>query len=65
MSVSLLCVFRDESQLVIEESKMFENRLQSLVQDTIQETETSMQVISGHENLLKVPVLCYFKVSYN
>uniref|UniRef100_A0A8C1SCY8 IkappaB kinase n=1 Tax=Cyprinus carpio TaxID=7962 RepID=A0A8C1SCY8_CYPCA len=34
----------DESQLVIEESKMFESRLQSLVQDTIQETETSMQV---------------------
>uniref|UniRef100_A0A8C1H2J8 IkappaB kinase n=1 Tax=Cyprinus carpio carpio TaxID=630221 RepID=A0A8C1H2J8_CYPCA len=43
-SVSLSCVFRDESQLVIEESKMFESRLQSLVQDTIQETETSMQV---------------------
>ncbi|XP_048065586.1 inhibitor of nuclear factor kappa-B kinase subunit beta [Megalobrama amblycephala] len=35
----------DESQLVIEESKMFENRLQSLVQDTIQETETSMQIL--------------------
>uniref|UniRef100_A0A8C2KSA7 IkappaB kinase n=1 Tax=Cyprinus carpio TaxID=7962 RepID=A0A8C2KSA7_CYPCA len=32
------------SDLVIEESKMFESRLQSLVQDTIQETETSMQV---------------------
>uniref|UniRef100_A0A8C1Z211 IkappaB kinase n=1 Tax=Cyprinus carpio TaxID=7962 RepID=A0A8C1Z211_CYPCA len=43
-TVSLSCVFRDESQLVIEESKMFESRLQSLVQDTIQETETSMQV---------------------
>lgn len=50
MSISLLRVFRDESQLVIEESKMFENRLQSLVQDTIQETETSMQVISGEKN---------------
>ncbi|XDV49636.1 hypothetical protein PO909_018848 [Leuciscus waleckii] len=37
----------DESHVVIEESKMFESRLQSLVQDTIQETETSMQVISG------------------
>uniref|UniRef100_A0A8C2F7C9 IkappaB kinase n=1 Tax=Cyprinus carpio TaxID=7962 RepID=A0A8C2F7C9_CYPCA len=35
----------DESQLVIEESKMFESRLQSLVQDTIQETETSMQIL--------------------
>uniref|UniRef100_A0A8C1NWR7 IkappaB kinase n=1 Tax=Cyprinus carpio TaxID=7962 RepID=A0A8C1NWR7_CYPCA len=43
--VSLSCVFRDESQLVIEESKMFESRLQSLVQDTIQETETSMQIL--------------------
>ncbi|XP_059379381.1 inhibitor of nuclear factor kappa-B kinase subunit beta-like isoform X2 [Carassius carassius] len=35
----------DESLLVIEESKMFENRLQSLVQDTIQETESSMQIL--------------------
>ncbi|XP_051964022.1 inhibitor of nuclear factor kappa-B kinase subunit beta-like [Xyrauchen texanus] len=35
----------DESQLVIEESKTFESRLQSLVQETIQETETSMQML--------------------
>uniref|UniRef100_A0A673JUH5 IkappaB kinase n=1 Tax=Sinocyclocheilus rhinocerous TaxID=307959 RepID=A0A673JUH5_9TELE len=35
----------DESQLVIEESKMFESRLQSLVQDTIEETESSMQIL--------------------
>ncbi|KAI7798327.1 inhibitor of nuclear factor kappa-B kinase subunit beta, partial [Triplophysa rosa] len=35
----------DESHLAIEESKSFENRLQSLVQETIQETETSMQML--------------------
>ncbi|XP_052461174.1 inhibitor of nuclear factor kappa-B kinase subunit beta [Carassius gibelio] len=35
----------DKSLLVIEESRMFESRLQSLVQDTIQETESSMQIL--------------------
>ncbi|KPP76018.1 inhibitor of nuclear factor kappa-B kinase subunit beta-like [Scleropages formosus] len=35
---------QEESLQVIEESKIFESRLQSLVQDTIQETESDMQV---------------------
>lgn len=35
----------DDSHIVIEESKSFENRLQSLVQETIQETESSMQML--------------------
>uniref|UniRef100_A0A8C9S5W9 IkappaB kinase n=1 Tax=Scleropages formosus TaxID=113540 RepID=A0A8C9S5W9_SCLFO len=34
-----------ESLQVIEESKIFESRLQSLVQDTIQETESDMQLL--------------------
>ncbi|XP_046727441.1 inhibitor of nuclear factor kappa-B kinase subunit beta isoform X2 [Silurus meridionalis] len=35
----------EESMIVIEESKTFESRLQSLVQETIKETEISMQVL--------------------
>lgn len=61
--VSLSCVFRDDSQLVIEESKMFEGRLQSLVHDTIQETETSMQVILFR--LFESYLLLNFKFSKN
>ncbi|KAI1901133.1 hypothetical protein AGOR_G00057060 [Albula goreensis] len=34
----------DDSLLVIEESRAFESRLQSLVQETIQETERDMQL---------------------
>uniref|UniRef100_A0A8B9GRZ6 IkappaB kinase n=1 Tax=Astyanax mexicanus TaxID=7994 RepID=A0A8B9GRZ6_ASTMX len=36
---------RPESLIVIEESKTFESRLQSLVQETIKETETNMQLL--------------------
>ncbi|XP_076859524.1 inhibitor of nuclear factor kappa-B kinase subunit beta [Brachyhypopomus gauderio] len=35
----------EESLTVIEESKTFENRLQSLVHETIRETETNMQML--------------------
>uniref|UniRef100_A0A4W5MDR8 IkappaB kinase n=1 Tax=Hucho hucho TaxID=62062 RepID=A0A4W5MDR8_9TELE len=35
----------DESLLVIEESRTFESRLQSLIQDTIQESESDMQLL--------------------
>ncbi|XP_036382603.1 inhibitor of nuclear factor kappa-B kinase subunit beta [Megalops cyprinoides] len=35
---------REDSLLVIEESRRFESRLQSLVQETIQETENDMQL---------------------
>uniref|UniRef100_A0A8C7RQB9 IkappaB kinase n=1 Tax=Oncorhynchus mykiss TaxID=8022 RepID=A0A8C7RQB9_ONCMY len=41
-----MCVcFRDESLLVIEESRTFESRLQSLIQETIQESESDMQLL--------------------
>uniref|UniRef100_A0A674EHS5 IkappaB kinase n=1 Tax=Salmo trutta TaxID=8032 RepID=A0A674EHS5_SALTR len=36
---------RDESLLVIEESRTFESRLQSLIQETIQESESDMQLL--------------------
>ncbi|TRY96784.1 hypothetical protein DNTS_014504 [Danionella cerebrum] len=42
---SLNSLQTEDSQLVIEESKLFESRMQSLVQDTIQETESSMQFL--------------------
>ncbi|XP_038840483.1 inhibitor of nuclear factor kappa-B kinase subunit beta isoform X2 [Salvelinus fontinalis] len=35
----------DESLLVIEESRTFESRLQSLIQETIQESESDMQLL--------------------
>ncbi|XP_047679073.1 inhibitor of nuclear factor kappa-B kinase subunit beta isoform X2 [Tachysurus fulvidraco] len=35
----------EESMIVIEESKTFESRMQSLVQETIKETEINMQVL--------------------
>lgn len=37
-----MCVCSDES--LAEESRTFESRLQSLLHDTIQESETSMEV---------------------
>uniref|UniRef100_A0AAZ3RGK1 IkappaB kinase n=1 Tax=Oncorhynchus tshawytscha TaxID=74940 RepID=A0AAZ3RGK1_ONCTS len=44
-NTACMCVcFRDESLLVIEESRTFESRLQSLIQETIQESESDMQV---------------------
>ncbi|XP_023688018.1 inhibitor of nuclear factor kappa-B kinase subunit beta [Paramormyrops kingsleyae] len=36
---------RDEAYQVIEESRMFESRLQSLVQDTIHESESDMELL--------------------
>lgn len=58
------CVCSDES--LVEESRTFESRLQSLLHDTIQESESSMEVQAsshllfsdGKKDLMPLPELC-------
>lgn len=53
------CVCSDES--LVEESRTFESRLQSLLHDTIQESESSMEVCKQmHSSCMEVFCDYYF-----